>query len=1678
MSRAPEATLWDLVIAQAARTPQAPAVRQWDERLSYRELVGSAAALGARLRELGVRPESRVGICAHRSVLLPVGVLGVLAAGGAYVVLDPAHPRRRLDDIVADGALDVVVVDDAGKSLLAGAGCELVELATGASEPVDCPARPQNAAYVLFTSGSTGRPKGVVVSHRSVRAFVTASAQHFDLGPDCRSIAFSALGFDVSVLDMLTPLTVGGCVQLIGDADRTDPARLQRFLEAHDVTWGFVPPALLPLLEPARLPPLRDVVTAGEPPGPEQVARWAAPPGRRLHNWYGPTEATVCVVGCELTGDWDRPVPIGRPLAGCQAYVLDERQLPCPQGIPGELYLGGPQVARGYLGQPALTAERFVPDPFGPPGSRLFRTGDRAVCNTDGQIELLGRLDRQVKVQGQRVEIGEVETVLLRHPQVLQAAVDVVGGNGHGGTVELVAFLTPAGAPDIGELRAHCAERLPGYMVPTQVHRLDALPLTPSGKTDLRALGELVRTAAMPTPPSRSAHSKLSAETFEDTVADVWSQVLPDPHPAPEHDFLAVGGHSLRAMRLVSALRARLHRDITVADVYAGHTLAGLAQRLAAAPAIDDDTTVRTGNPPALSAAQRRMWFVEHLAPDTPAHNISMAERLRGPLDVDALRLALRAVAARHQTLRWRVPQRDGVPYVAVAEAGTTDAPLTVADLAGNHAALRELIDAEAVTPFDLAAGPLWRTTLARLAADDHVLVITVHHLVFDGWSQDVLYRDLAAAYAAPRREQATPTGQVAALPAEFGDYVAALARRGARHGREHLDWWVERLRDAPVVCDLPRDRTRPATQTFRGDTRQADVDSATAAAVQALAKRLNTTAHAVLITAFGQLLRRLTGQQDLLVGVPYADRDDLAFEPLIGNLLQILPVRLRAVDGDSFAAHVRRSSDEVAAAIAHRDAPLERMVEALRVPRDLSRNPLIQVLFNMYEFTGGRLSLVGCESAPVPAGLPGSLFDLTLYVNESPDSPRGWRLQVVYNTDLYDAERIDGYLGAYLHLLRQLADAPDDPVENASARVAHAPLPDWRTPLSTATAAKFPPGVLEQVAQSAKAYPDDMAITGVGGDLTYRDVAELQNRVAAGVTAAGCAAGDTVAVLANRHATLPAIMLGVFGTGARWAILDAALPAERLARQAAAVNAKWLLSCPDAVCPDELRHLIAVEPVDAVPSTVPSPERSYLSFTSGTTGEPQAVLSPESPLAGFIAWHRATFQLGRSDRFALLAGLAHDPLLRDAFTPLAAGATLAVPPQELLRDPVRLLAWLHEQRITVAHLTPQLGRMVTTTPLANGPELPTSHGSAAALPDLRLVAVAGDRLTAADAARLRALAPNARLVNFYGTTETPQAHGWHEVTDRPAAEFVPVGRGLAGSELLVLDRLGRPAAAGELGEVVVRSTRLATGYLDRELTVSRFGVTPGASDRDDRYYRTGDLGRHQPNGDVVITGRADDQVKVRGFRVELGEIETALTAHADVRAAAALAVDGTGESAIRAFVAPAQPDVGVDTLLGYLRARLPDYAVPAELVLVPAIPLTPNGKLDRRALLATTAPRSRSRPADQELRTPTERLVATCWRAALGRPRIGAEENFFEVGGHSLALVVVATRLSTALHREIAVIDLFHYPTIRALAAYLDGDGHDPGLDRAARRVAMRRERLRHRRNTNTGTPTGGRRP
>ncbi|ANN17168.1 non-ribosomal peptide synthetase [Amycolatopsis orientalis] len=1055
----PDTTLTELILAQAARTPAAVAVRQGDARLTYRELVASAAGVARLLRARGAGPGSRVGVCADRSPELIPTVVGVLLSGAAYVPLEPGGPKARLAEIAADAGVSLVVGDRARAEFGATDGIEALDVPPPADGPVECPAGPDDLVHILYTSGSTGRPKGVLTSHRNVVAFVTGFAAALGIRPGARALGISSLAFDAFTMDVFVPLAHGGSVQLAGAADRADPERLRRVLVEHDVEWGFVTPTLLSMVDPEAVPGWRVIACGGEPVPAELAARWM--PGRRFFNAYGPTETTVVVVTDEVTGIPADPLPLGRPTPNHRAYVVDTELRPVAPGEIGELLIGGPGLARGYLGSPELTAAKFVDDPT-TPGERLYRTGDLARELPDGRLEFAGRADRQVKVRGQRIELGEVEAALTAHPDVDAAAVAAVPGPG--GT-RLVAFLAPASAPsDVDELGR---DRLTAAMRPAAVRVLDRLPVNPvTGKIDRPALRDLAEAALA---GQREDLGPLGTPV-ERAVAALWRRVLGD---GAGTDFLASGGNSIAAMRLVAALRAELAADVATEDVFAGGTLDGLTRRVAAASPLTGPG-LTTGHAPALSPQQRRLWFLDQLAPDAAPYNITMAFRLTGALDVDALRHALYAVAERHDVLRWRIRAVDGAPLADRLPAA--EVPLPVAPLTEDG--LRARLAADAATPVRLDREAPWRVRLYRLGEAEHVLGFTLHHAVFDGWSQELLCADLSAAY---RGEPLPPP------VASYADYAVWRAGRDERREAVDVAWWTGHLSGAPSTVDLPRDRPRPAVQTYRGASLRQSFPDGADESVRALAARTGTTRAGVLLAAFGQLLRRLTGATDHLVATVVADRQLAEFQEVAGFFVDIVPVRLRADDAADFATHVRGGGAELLAATARPAAPVERLVEALGVPRDPARAPLVQVMFNVLNFGEPRLDLPGVASAWLPVDKPGSPFDLTVYVHDD-------GVELLYNPDLFDHGRMAGLAEDYVALLAALAAAPDAPV---GTTVPELPRAGVRTaaPDATTTRALARPTVADPVALAAteaviaRAWCDVLGVAEVGHSDNFFDV-------------------------------------------------------------------------------------------------------------------------------------------------------------------------------------------------------------------------------------------------------------------------------------------------------------------------------------------------------------------------------------------------------------------------------------------------------------------------------------------------------------------------------------------------------------------------------------------------------------
>ncbi|MFD6889357.1 amino acid adenylation domain-containing protein [Streptomyces sp. NPDC059957] len=1646
-------TFRELFDAQVARIPDAVAAVDASGSVTYAALHDRAARCAAALRAAGLRPGERVALLAERSTHFLTAVLGVFMAGGAYVPLDPMYPTARLARILTGSGAALTVHTRGTRALLdavtaagAPAGRTLaLEDALAAPLPWPAPAPVQDApddlAYVIFTSGSTGVPKGAMVEQAGMVNHLWAKIHDIGMTDGDTLVQNASVCFDISVWQFLAPLLLGGRVVIVTDEQAHDPALLWAAARDHGATLLESVPSMLraALADPAlpETPALRLLMLTGEALDPVLVRAWLARhPAIPVVNAYGPTECSDDVTHATLTtppAPYETRTPIGLPVPNMRLYVCDPHGRPLPAGVPGELYVGGIGVGRGYLDDPAMTAQRFLPDPFGPrPGARLYRTGDLVRLRADGALEFLGRIDHQVKIRGHRMELGEVEAALARHPAVRDCAAAACPDPS--GELRLVGYVVGDDLPPARDLRGHLTALLGEHMTPGHFVTLDALPLNPNGKVDRKAL---------PTPDWGAAGTPRTRieprDATEEAVTRVWADVL-GLHQGigVTDDFFDLGGHSLLAVRAVAALRTELGKDIplrTLFDASVAEDFAAAVRTLSAAPAAAELPVTAPGGREELSSAQQRMWFFEQRTPGTHVLNMSGAYRIRGPLDPARFAAALTATAARHDTLRTVYASQDGTPHARVLDPVPVELPLyDLRDLppARREERLADLAAAESTHVFDLAAGPVLRTALARLDDAEWVLFVTVHHLAADGGSVVILLEETLRAYAGAEAVE-QPGG---ARYADWARHQSTLLDGPA--GRELAAYWRDALAGDLPVLTLPADRPRTAQQTFEGSLVAATVPAPQARRLRELSRRSGTTLFMTLLAGFQATLQRLTGERDVIIGTPVDGRSHTAVQRTVGCFVNTLPIRTDVDPEAGFSTLLGRVRTATVDAFAHQDLPFERIVAEVCPDRDRSTTPLFQVLFNMLDpedpLAGHPAD--GLDVQPYGARLLrfGAKFDLSLYVRDRGDD--GLELTAVHNSLIFDDARISDLLERFTALLEAATAAPDSPLAGLAPAPTRldAALPDPAEPLP----AQWAGGLLERLSLHAAQTPDAVAADDGTTRWTYRRLAAGAAAGADLLTRHGVGAGDVVAVLAHRSAALPAAVLAVLRTGAAFLLLDPDHPAEVLRRRTETAGARIVLvpgeAAPAAPVPDRCTVLTlpstpsarsaSSAPDDAPPAAGAGPAEdpdavAYLAFTSGSTGQPRAVAGTQRALTHFLDWHTRHHGLGRRDRVAALSGPSHDPFLRDLFTPLWCGGTLLLTDPATVRDPDRLARWLGGQEISVIHLTPSLGRLL-----------------GAAAPDLRLPALrraffGGEALSTADCRELALRAPGVRCTAFYGATETPQAMGVQDVdpgTD--AGPAVPLGRGIPGVQLLVLAPDGRRAGLGELGEIAVRTPYLALGYPhDPELTAARFVPGPGG----DRAYLTGDLGRHRPDGTVEYAGRADRQLKVRGHRVDPRETEARLAEHTGVAHAHVVAA---GPDTTHAHVVPG-PD-GPPTaaeLADWCRQALPDHLVPGGFTFHDRLPLTANGKVDEAAL------RAQAEPAAPPVapRTDVEAAVHAIWREVLPGREFGVEDDFFAVGGHSLAAAQVLARLRQAFELDLDLAALFDATTVAALAALVE---------------------------------------
>jgi amino acid adenylation domain-containing protein len=1629
------ACLHELIAAQAERAPDAVALVHGTHVLTYRELAGRAGGIARRLRGLGAGPEVRVAVCLERSPDLIAALIGVLAAGAAYVPVDPAYPAERQRYMVEDSGAAVLVTRGA---LASGP----VVLDLGAEEipdapwPADTGVGQGNLAYVIYTSGSTGRPKGVAIEHRSAVTLADWSRREFSAEELSGVLVSTSVCFDVSVFEIFMPLAWGGRLILAGNA--LDLPALPAASEVRVAT--MVPSAAAELARARAIPPGVRVVGLGGEPVPAVLAERLYAPGtvRRVLNMYGPSEDTTYSTVALVPPKGERAPSIGRPVLGARAYVVDRHGGLVQPGVPGELWMAGAGISRGYLGRPALTAERYVPDPFsgaegGAPGSRAYRTGDLARFRPDGELEYLGRIDHQVKIRGFRVELGEIEETLRSHPAARDCV--VVAREDTPGQRRLVAYLE--GPPvDAAELRAHLGRRLPEHMIPSLFVSLEALPRTPNGKVDRRSL---------PAPDASRAGDDSYAppsDPTEELLAGFWAEVLGLDRVGVNDNFFALGGHSLLATQVISRVREVMAVELPQRTIFEAPTVAEMARAVRAVweaaqegPAAPPIAHVpRDGDLP-LSFAQQRFWFLDQLEPGNPAYNIPSAVRLSGELPPGLLERIFAELTRRHEALRTTFPSREGQPVQVIVPELEPEIP--VLDLAGLPAAEREararrLALEEALRPFDLARGPLLRLALLRLAEREHVLLMTMHHIVSDGWSMGVLLREVGALYAgSPLRP----------LPLQYADF-AAWQRGWMRDEvlEAEMAGWRQRLEGAPRLLELPTDRPRPAVQTYNGAAVVRRLAPATSAALRDLCRREGVTPFMALLAAWSALLGRQSGQREVLVGTPVAGRNRRELEGLIGCFVNTLVMRSDLGGEPTFGELLARTRATALDAYAHQDLPFERIVEELVPERDLSHPPLFQALLVLQNTPRRELELPGLTLAPLEVESRVARVDLTLSFQEDAG---GFAAALEHNSDLFDPATAVRLLARFEALLGAAAGDPGLSLAELPALLPaerHQALVEWND-----TARGYATGVTlhELIARQTARTPDTVAASFEGEALTYRELERRANRLAHQLIAFGVRPDGRVGVLMERSLEMIVALLGVLKAGAAYVPLDPTYPAERLA---VLIEGSGALA---VIAQGRLTHLLpgyagrtllldrgwdgAGGPDTAPEAAVDEGNLAYVLFTSGSTGTPKGVMIPHRGIVNRLLWMQEAYGLAPDDRVLQKTPFSFDVSLWEFFWPLLAGARLVFARPEGHRDPAYLADLIAREGITTLHFVPSMLQAFLEAPEASG------------LPSLRRVMASGEALPPELARRFYSKIARAGLHNLYGPTEASVDVSFWPCDPDPARAVVPIGRPIANLRLHVVDPGLRLQPVGVAGELLLGGVGLARGYMGRpDLTAASFVPDPFAEVPGERLYRTGDLVRALPDGNVEFLGRIDHQVKIRGFRIELGEIEAVLASHPGVRECVVVArEDVPGSRYLAAYLAG---DAKADDLRAHLARRLPEYMVPSVFVALEALPLSPNGKVDRKALPVPTLARR-----EEEIvapRTPTEEALAAIWKELLNLERVGVEDRFFELGGHSLLATQVLARVKQTFGVEISLHEVFRTPTIAGLAALVDARAVEPTDD------------------------------
>ncbi|WP_230684381.1 amino acid adenylation domain-containing protein [Burkholderia cepacia] len=1621
-------TVVEMFEAQVARTPAAPALVTDSALMTYADLNARANSLAHQLREhYGVGQESLVGVMLERSEWMIVAILGILKAGAAFVPLDPAYPAERINHILGDTGLSLLVTQSSqlaqwyefsGVTLLLD---QALPNWTALPDNPPCRAEPANLAYVIYTSGSTGRPKGCLLEHRNLAHYIAWAAEYYFPESTTGSFGlYSSLCFDFTLTNLFCPLVRGKTLRIYPQSESIDTILARMFQPGSGVDTLKLTPTHIHLLEYMNLARsgVRKVIVGGEELTPQHIATLRKiDPSIEIYNEYGPTEATVgCIV--ERVEDVPASVLIGRPIVNTRVYMLDEALRPVPLGVPGEICLAGAGLARGYHLRPDVTAAKFVEHPF-PGEARIYRTGDIGRWLPDGRIQCYGRVDDQVKIRGHRVELGEIEAAITAHEAVVGAAV-MLRESAHG-VRKLAAYVKGSASLNVPDLRAFLGGKLPDYMVPSDIVLIAEFPLNANGKLDRPALLAM-EPAAAPDAPSPDA-TPVQLELLR-----IWRDVLDNPAVDLAGRFFDYGGDSLQAMQLVSRIWGSFSVEIGIDAIFELQTIGAVSDLIEAssprAGATAGNILPRSrANDLPLSFPQQRLWFLAQLEGPSAAYNISSALRFDGELDLSRLRAAVSGISRRHEILRTTFPAIDGLGVQRIAPPAPV--ALDVVDVASESEALALLAE-EADRPFDLAAGPLYRVVLYRVHADLHVFGVVMHHIVSDAWSSGILIGELAALYAG----QPLPE-----LAIQYADYaVWQHERLASADTHRELALLSASLTDAPDLIELPTDRPRPAIQQFRGAVLPFRLDGERADGLRAIARASGTSTFMVVLAAYALLLSRYSHQQDLVIGSPIANRRSSMTEPLIGFFANMLALRVDLSGNPTFGELLARVKRVALDGYSRQEIPFEQVVDSLKLERNLSRTPVFQAVFAYEKAQSQALSFPGLVATPVSVETHTAKFDLTLHIQDADDGLAG---SLEYNLDLFDAATIDRMAEHFRTLVDAVIADPDRPLGGlplTSEAERNLLTVEWnRTETEFGEAAAQPLHRLfeQQVART----PDAVAAVHDDGTLTYAELNLRANRLAHRLIARGVGPDTLVGVAMERSLDMIVALLAVLKAGGAYVPVDPDYPAERVRFMIDHAQLRWLLTqqhLRDAL-PDTDAALIVVDSseldldLDAVANPAPDlngDNLAYMIYTSGSTGRPKGALNTHRAITNRILWMQHAYSLDADDAVLQKTPFSFDVSVWEFFWPLVTGARLVFARPGGQRETDYLAELIERERITTIHFVPSMLRA-----FLDHPDLDAHCTS------LRRVVCSGEALPY-DLQQRCLERLDVRLYNLYGPTEAAvDVSAWECKRDDPH-RIVPIGRPIANTRLHIVDAHMQPTPLGIAGELLIGGTPVGLGYHgEPELSAEKFIADPFSTDPRARLYRTGDLARYRPDGNIEFLGRIDHQIKLRGLRIEPGEIEAALRTHPAVDDCVVIAKTEGIRTFLIAYIATATPDLA--DLRDYLGGKLADYMVPSQFVALASLPMLPNGKINRKALPAPADTIDAARPHAPAVK-PREILLASIWQDVLQLPSVGIHDNFFELGGDSILSIQVIARANRAGLRVTAK-QLFQYQTIAQLAAAPD---------------------------------------